>query len=90
VIAAALVKDKGQVHAFEPMPQNLARLRRNLAQFPWAVAQPYAAANVTGEVPIYYNEKEAGWASIHDKRRLENLPCASTASLVRLDDFYTR
>ena len=28
VIAAALVKDHGHVHAFEPMPQNLARLRK--------------------------------------------------------------
>jgi hypothetical protein len=48
VIAAALVKDSGQVHAFEPMPQNLDRLRKNLAPFRWATAQPYAVGNVTG------------------------------------------
>jgi FkbM family methyltransferase len=90
VIAAALVKDAGQVHAFEPMPENLDRLRKNLAPFRWARAQPYAVGNVTGEVPIYYNEKEAGWASIHDQRRLENLPCASTANVVRLDDWTQR
>jgi FkbM family methyltransferase len=87
VIAAALVKDSGQVYAFEPMPQNLARLRRNLAQFPWAVAQPYAVGNVTGEVPIHYSEKEAGWASIHDQHGLGNLPCNSIVSVLRLDDW---
>jgi FkbM family methyltransferase len=87
VIAAALVKDSGQVHAFEPMPQNVACLRRNLAQFRWAVAQPYAVGNVTGEVPIHYSEKEAGWASIHDQHGLGNLPCNSTVSVLRLDDW---
>jgi FkbM family methyltransferase len=87
VIAAALVKDKGRVHAFEPMPQNLARLRRNLAQFLWAVAQPCAVGNVTGEVPIHFSEKEAGWASIHDQHGLGNLPCNSTVSVLRLDDW---
>jgi FkbM family methyltransferase len=87
VIAAALVKDSGQVYAFEPMPQNVACLRRNLAQFRWAVAQPYAVGNVTGEVPIHYSEKEAGWASIHDQHGLGNLPCNSTVSVLRLDDW---
>ena len=87
VIAAALVKDGGQVHAFEPMPENRTRLLINLAPFHWAMAQPYAVGNVTGEVPIHYNEKEPGWASIYDQRRLENLPCTSTASVVRLDDW---
>ena len=87
VIAAALVKDNGQVHAFEPMPQNLTRLRKNLAPFHWAMAQPYAVGNVTGEVPIHYSDKEAGWASIHDQHGLGNLPCNSTVSVIRLDEW---
>ena len=87
VIAAALVKDKGHVHAFEPMPQNLTRLQKNLAPFPWAVAQPYAVGNVTGEVPIHYSDKVAGWASIHDQHGLGNLPCNSTVSVLQLDDW---
>ena len=87
VIAAALVKDYGQVHAFEPMPQNLTRLRRNLAPFPWAMPQPYAVGNVIGEVPIHYSKKEAGWASIHDQHGLGNLPFKSTVSVIRLDDW---
>lgn len=87
VIAAALVRDNGHVHAFEPMPQNLVRLRKNLAPFHWAMAQPYAVGNVSGEVPIHYSDKEAGWASIHDQHGLGNLPCNSTVSVIRLDDW---
>jgi FkbM family methyltransferase len=87
VIAAALVKDNGHVHAFEPMPQNLTRLRKNLAPFHWAMAQPYAVGNVTGEVPIHYSEKEAGWASIHNQHRLGNLPCNCAVSVIRLDEW---
>jgi FkbM family methyltransferase len=87
VIAAALVGENGQVHAFEPMPQNLGRLRKNLAPFLWATVHPYAVGNVMGEVAIHYNEKEAGWASIHDQHRLGNLPCNSVVSAIRLDDW---
>jgi FkbM family methyltransferase len=61
VIAAALVGENGHVHAFEPMPHNLDRLRRNLAPFHWATTHPYAVGNVTGEAPIHYSDKEAGW-----------------------------
>ena len=87
VIAAALVKDNGHVHAFEPMPQNLTRLRKNLVPFPWAMAQPYAVGNVAGEVPIHYSDKKAGWASIHDQHGLGNLPCDSVVSAIRLDEW---
>ena len=87
VISAALVGQNGQVHAFEPMPQNLIRLRKNLEPFRWAMAHPYGVANVTGEVPIHYSDKEAGWASMHDQHNLANLPCTSTVSAIRLDDW---
>ena len=87
VIAAGLVGDHGQVHAFEPMPQNFDRLRKNLEPFHWAIAHPYAVGNVTGEVPIHYSDKEAGWASIHDQHRRENLPCTADVSVIRLDDW---
>ncbi len=86
-IAAGLVNDNGQVHAFEPMPQNLVRLRKNLAPFHWAHAHPYAVGNVTGEVPIHYSDTEAGWASIHEQHRQGNLPCNSVVSAIRLDDW---
>ena len=87
VIAAALVGENGQIHAFEPMPQNLDRLRKNLKPFHWAVAHPYAVGNFTGEAPIHYSDKEAGWASIHDRHPIETLPCNSTVSVIRLDDW---
>jgi FkbM family methyltransferase len=87
VIAAALVSETGQVHAFEPMPQNLVRLRKNLEPFHWATAHPYAVGKVTGQVLIHYSDKEAGWASIHDQHPLGNLPCNSAVSVIRLDDW---
>lgn len=87
VIAAGLVGESGQVHAFEPMPQNIIRLRKNLAPFHWSAVYPSAVGNVTGEVSIHYNEEEAGWASIHDQHQLGNLPSSSIVSAVRLDDW---
>jgi FkbM family methyltransferase len=87
VIAAALVGENGQVHAFEPMPHNLVRLRKNLEPFHWTIVHPYAVGNVTGEVSIHYSDKETGWASIHDKHPLGNLPCKSAVSATRLDDW---
>jgi FkbM family methyltransferase len=87
VIAAALVGENGQVHAFEPMPQNLIRLRKNLERFRWATVHPYAVSNVAGEVPIHYSDKEAGWASIHDEHDLTNMPCTSSVRAIRLDDW---
>ena len=39
---------------------------------------------MTGEVPIHYSDKEAGWASISDQR---HLPGNSVVSAVRLDDW---
>jgi FkbM family methyltransferase len=86
-IAAGLVSDNGQVHAFEPMPQNFVRLRKNLEPFRWAIAHPYAVSDVTGEVPIHYSDKEAGWASIHDQHPRGNLPRHSAVSAIRLDDW---
>jgi FkbM family methyltransferase len=51
------------------------------------VAQPYAVGNVTGQVPIHYSDKEAGWASIHGQHGLGNLPCNSAVSVIRLDEW---
>jgi len=87
VIAAGLVSDDGHVHAFEPMPQSFVRLRKNLEPFHWAIAYPYAVSDVTGEVPIHYSDKEAGWASIHPVHSREGLPCNSAVSAIRLDDW---
>jgi FkbM family methyltransferase len=84
VIAAGLVGDSGHVHSFEPMPQNIVRLRRNLEPFHWSVAYPCAVSNVTGEVPIHYSDKEAGWASIYNQH---HLPGNSIVSAIRLDDW---
>jgi FkbM family methyltransferase len=85
VTAAGFVSENGQVHALEPTPQNFVRLRKNLEPFHWAIAQPYAVGNVTGEVPIHHSDEEAEWASIHDQHRQGNLSCSSAVSAIRLD-----
>jgi FkbM family methyltransferase len=87
VIAAGLVGDSGQMHAFEPMPQNIVRLRKNLEPFHWSAAHPCAVGNITGEVPIHFNDAEAGWASIHDQHQLGSLPGNSVVRAIRLDDW---
>ena len=87
VIAARLVGDSGRVHAFEPMPQNLIRLRKNLKPFHWSAAYPFAVGNITGEVPIHYSDEEAGWASIQPQHQPGSLPRSSLVSVIRLDDW---
>jgi len=83
-LASGLVGDSGQVHAFEPMPQNLSRLRQNLSSFRWAHPYPYAVGNATGKAVIYFNESEAGWASLlisNDLKRRDEI------DVIRLDDW---
>jgi FkbM family methyltransferase len=83
-LASGLVGKSGQVHAFEPMPQNLSRLRQNLSAFRWAHAFPYAVGDATGKAAIYFNESEAGWASLLNSDDLER---RADADVIRLDDW---
>src|SRR6266481_3264014 len=81
-LASGLVGDSDQVHAFEPMPKNLSRLRQNLSVFRWAHTFSYAVGDATGTAVIYFNESEAGWASLligHDLERRADI------SVIRLD-----
>jgi FkbM family methyltransferase len=86
VTASGFVSENGQVHALEPTPQNFVRLRKNLEPFHWAIAQPHAVGNVTGELLIHYSDKEAEWASVHEQHRQGNLPCNSAIGPIRSDD----
>jgi FkbM family methyltransferase len=83
-LASGLVGDSGQVHAFEPMPQNLSRLQQNLSSFRWAHPYPYAVGNATGKAVIYFNESEAGWASLLISNDLER---RAEIDVIRLDDW---
>jgi FkbM family methyltransferase len=83
-LASGLVGSSGQVHAFEPMPQNLSRLRQNLSEFRWAHPHPYAVGDATGTAVIYFNDSEAGWASLLIGNDLER---RADINLIRLDDW---
>jgi FkbM family methyltransferase len=83
-LASGLVGNSGQVHAFEPMPQNLSRLRQNLSVFRWAHPHPYAVGNATGTAEIYFNDSEAGWASLLSSNDLER---RADIDVIRLDDW---
>lgn len=66
VLAAGLVGSSGQVHAFEPAPTCFARLRNNLAAFPWAHAHSIAVGDEPGAACFHFsdNENESGWGSL--------------------------
>ena len=66
VLAAGLVGSSGQVHAFEPEKTCFARLKRNLAVFPWAQAHSMAVGDQSGEAYFHYSHKpsETGWGSL--------------------------
>jgi FkbM family methyltransferase len=83
-LASGLVGNSGQVHAFEPMPQNLSRLRQNLSVFRWAHPHPCAVGNATGTAEIYFNDSEAGWASLLSSNDLER---RADIDVIRLDDW---
>src|SRR5258708_32353999 len=96
-LASGLVGNTGQVHAFEPIPQNVSRLRQNLSAFRWARLYPCAVGEAPGKATIYFNESEAGWASllISDdlKGRVDfdviRVDCWARADANNRDDFVT-
>jgi FkbM family methyltransferase len=56
LIASRIVGHEGRVHAFEPLPENIARLERSLALNEGSAnvaIHPWAVADVVGEVPLY-------------------------------------
>jgi FkbM family methyltransferase len=65
-LAAGLVGNNGEVHAFEPERTCFARLERNLAAFPWAHAHCNAVGDRGGEARFYSSENpnETGWGSL--------------------------
>jgi len=83
-LAAGLVGNSGQVHAFEPMPQNVSRLRQNLRAFCWARLYPCAVGETQGKATIYFNESEAGWASL---MMSDDLRRRADVDVIRLDDW---
>ena len=86
VIAAALVGPRGHLHAFEPIPGNFKRLQENLRPFPWANLHPYAVGNAAQELTMYYSDRKAGWAGVHD---LPSRNSSTTVQMTRLDDWLT-
>ena len=66
VLAAGLVGNGGQVHAFEPDATCFARLKKNLSAFPWAQAHSIAVADQLGTARFHYTQKrdETGWGSL--------------------------
>ena len=83
-LASGLVGNTGQVHAFEPIPQNVSRLRQNLSAFRWAHLYPCAVGEVAGKATIYFNESEAGWASLLVS---DDLGRRADVDVIRLDDW---
>jgi FkbM family methyltransferase len=85
--AAGLVGSKGNVHAFEPIPECFAQLQRNLSSFRWSHAHQCAVGDTTGIATIHFKEDELGWGSLltdNDLTRAEN------AKLINLDDWILR
>ncbi len=66
VLAAGLVGNSGQVHAFEPDATCFARLKKNLAALPWAQAHSIAVGDQAGTARFHYSKKgdETGWGSL--------------------------
>ncbi len=83
-IAAGVVGSSGGVHSFEPVPETFARLQRNVERFPWCHTYRLAVAGAAGNAAIYFNEREAGWASLESGRDLSK---SVTVHVTTLDDW---
>ena len=87
VLAAGLVGQSGEVHAFEPAPTCFAQLKRNLAAFPWAHAHPAAVADAPGTACFHFSDKanETGWGSLLTEDQSSTRE--TMVPVVRLDDW---
>lgn len=87
VIASGLVGQEGNVYSFEPTPECFARLQRNLSNFSWSHAYPYAVGDSTGVTTIHFNERELGWGSLLSD---SDLTRSAEVQLITLDDCILR
>ena len=85
VLAAGLVGNSGQVHAFDPAPRCFARLKKNLAAFSWAHAHSIAAGDELGTASFHFSDKanETGWGSLLSADNASTQ--TTTVPVVRLD-----
>jgi FkbM family methyltransferase len=90
VLAAGLVGNTGQVHAFEPEARCFARLKKNLSAFPWAQAHSIAVGDQAGTARFYYSQKgdETGWGSLLSRK--DNASAQETPVPVTSLDAWTR
>jgi FkbM family methyltransferase len=88
-LAAGLVGARGSVHAFEPLPESFARLRRNLAAFNWAHAHLLAVSDVSGKTSLFSSDRaeEAGWATLLPSSEFGS---AREVDVVSLDEWMER
>jgi len=85
VLAARLVGPGGRVVAFEPLPANVAALRRNLALNGFANAVVVeAAAGVAGGTADLVPEEEPTWARLAGMERGSDAPPDPSAGAVRV------
>lgn len=84
VVAAARVGTEGEVHAFEPNPACLERLRRNVQPYPQVRVHAQAVSDADGEAVFFPSARpeESGWGSLWEDA--ERAPSISVP-LIRLD-----
>ena len=88
LIASQLVGMNGQVHAFEPVPANLARIKSNLDrnEITNVSLNLCAVSNAPGELTLYLAKEpsNSGWASVVPSERR---PDKLTVETLSLDDY---
>ncbi|MGB8541382.1 MAG: FkbM family methyltransferase [Candidatus Acidiferrales bacterium] len=81
IVAAALVAERGAVHAFEPDPVSYSRLTRNSHAYPWVKTYNCVVTNSIGEVTFFRSlvPGESGWGAIFnpdgERARISSRAC---------------
>jgi FkbM family methyltransferase len=83
---AKLTGAQGQVHCFEPIPENLKSLKANVSMFPWVEIHPFAVGDKKGEAEMHYSKHELEKATLQPETTQR---CDTTAkvNLITLDEY---
>ena len=86
---ANLTGAKGQVHCFEPIPENLKSLKANVSMFPWVEIHPFAVGDKNGTAKMSYSVDDLEKATLQHELH-EDYSEFTEINLIALDEYITK
>jgi len=86
---AKLTGAQGQVHCFEPIPENLKSLKANVSMFPWVEIHPFAVGDKNGTAKMSYSVDDLEKATLQHEL-CENHNELVEINLIELNEYLTK